>query len=66
MKQKQIKVLDHPPTYILVDADADEQEARKAWAKKHAIKKALSDEQVRREKYTVRLGKVSQRTRFKS
>lgn len=65
-RQKTIKVLDHPPTYILIDIDEDEKEARANWLRKHqSVNKTLSDEQLRREYEAIRGGKVIQRKSYK-
>jgi hypothetical protein len=62
--QKRVQVL--PNTWILIDADRDEQEAKSNWLKKHiALNKDLDEQQKRREMMTIREGKVMQRTRYK-
>ena len=64
--QKSVKVLDRPPTYILVDEDRNEAEVIAKWRRKYAIGKTeLSEEQKRREFETVRGGKVLQRSKYK-
>jgi len=60
--QKEIRVLDSPPTIILVDADMDENIARERWLKRYygGIKPI---DQIQRDKEwaRVREGKVLQR-----
>jgi hypothetical protein len=66
MKKKTIKVLDRPPTYILIDADVDEAEARANWLKKRqSVNRTISDEQQRREREMIRGGRVIQRKSYK-
>ncbi|MBN1181805.1 MAG: hypothetical protein JXB49_05915 [Bacteroidales bacterium] len=59
-KLKEVTVLIQPLTKILVPVDADEEEVRTKWLAKYNNKKPLTDEQVRREFYAVRGGKMSQ------
>jgi hypothetical protein len=62
--QKRIQV--YPNTWILIDADRNEQEAKYLWLRKHALQNHNVDEQQkRRELMTIRSGKVMQRTRYK-
>ena len=64
--QKSVKVLDRPPTYILVDEDRNEAEVIAKWRRKYAIGKTeLSEEQKRREFEMIRGGKVMQRSKYK-
>jgi hypothetical protein len=65
--QKTIQVLSKPATYITIDADVDETEAKRKWLKKYFDRKSafLSDEQKRREFQTIRQGKTMQRTRYR-
>jgi len=65
-RQKRVKVLDYPETFILIDADKDADEAKANWLEKHNfIKKPLSQGQINRERDTVRGGKVYQRAKYK-
>lgn len=64
--KKQIKVLDHPLTFILIDADKDEVEAKLNWLKKHQKSViSLSDEQKRRESISIREGRLEQIKKIK-
>ena len=66
MNKKSVKVLDRPLTFILVDENVDEKEAKAKWLKKRDMAdKSISEEQVRRETLTVRGGKVLYRSKFK-
>ena len=66
MKKKVIKVLERPATYIIVDADVDENEARANWLKKRqSVNRTISDEQQRREREMIRGGRVIQRKSYK-
>jgi len=66
MKKKTIKVLDRPATYILIDIDADEAEAKANWLRKRqSSDRTLSDEQQRREREMIRGGRVIQRKSYK-
>ena len=66
MKKKVIKVLERPATYIIVDADMDENEARANWLRKRqSLNRTISDEQQRRERETIRGGRVIQRKSYK-
>jgi hypothetical protein len=62
---KQIKVLNHPETFILIDDNKDEEQERVIWQKKYKGKKELPDEQKRREAISIRQGKVEQRKYYK-
>ena len=61
-QQKEVRVL--PNTVILVDIDEDEEEVKAKWLQKYH-RAVLSDEQQRRERESIRAGKVSQRKNFK-
>jgi hypothetical protein len=62
--QKRVQVL--PNTWILIDEDRDEREAKANWIRKHvALNKDLNEEQKRRELMTIRSGKVMQRTKYR-
>lgn len=66
MKKKVIKVLERPATYIIVDADLDENEARANWLRKRqSVHRTISDEQQRREREMIRGGRVIQRKSYK-
>ena len=66
MKKKVIKVIERPATYIIVDADVDENEARANWLKKRqSVNRTISDEQQRREREMIRGGRVIQRKSYK-
>lgn len=63
---KTIKVLDRPPTYIVIDSNADEAEAKANWLRKRqSVNRTLSDEQKRREREMIRGGRVLQRKSYK-
>lgn len=62
---KQVKVLNHPETFILVDDNKDEEQAKVEWQKRYN-RQNLSNEQKRREHEIVRGGKVMQRIRYKN
>jgi hypothetical protein len=65
-RQKTIKVLDRPPTFILIDIDANEAEAKANWLKKYlSVNRTLSEEQQRREREMIRGGRVIQRKSYK-
>ena len=61
--KKQIKV--KPGTWIVIDSDWDETEAKQDWLKKHKFKKSIPDFQKKRESISVREGKTFQRRHFK-
>jgi hypothetical protein len=61
-QQKEVRVL--PNTVILVDIDADEEKVKAKWLQKYH-RAVLSDEQIRRERVSIREGKVLQRKQFK-
>lgn len=63
-KQKRIKVLDRPETWIFIDADRDEEEARSTWLMRWEKGFRPSEEQIRREREMVRGGKVLQRRNY--
>jgi hypothetical protein len=65
MAQKTVKVLDHPPTFILIDEDKDEVKAKARWLKLHTTKTPLGVEQLRRENVLVRGGRNYQRNKYK-
>ena len=65
-RQIEVKVFDAPPTYILIDEDRDPVEAVATWRKRHNMGRVeLSEEQQRRERESVRAGKVFQRKKFR-
>jgi hypothetical protein len=65
-RQIEVKVCDAPPTYILIDEDRDPAEVIATWRKRYNMGRVeLSEEQQRRERESVRAGKVTQRKNFK-
>lgn len=66
MNQKSVQVM--PKTFILIDSDQDPEEAKRKWLEKFNKRKGykpLDKNQVRRERETIRSGKVMQRTKYK-
>jgi len=66
-KTKLIRVLEMPATWIVVDLNADEDEARERFLLNHKTpRKPICRSQERRERVSVRQGRVYQRSRFKA
>jgi len=67
--ERQIKVLDQPETYILINSNLSDEEIRSNWLEKHSmlytLHKPLSQEQKRRENISIREGKTFYRSRYK-
>jgi hypothetical protein len=62
----QKRILVYPNTWILIDADRDENEAKAKWlAKFNKGNKPLDEHQKRRELNSIREGKVIQMKRMK-
>jgi hypothetical protein len=62
----QKRILVYPNTWILIDADRNEKEAKYLWLKKHYLaSRDVDEQQKRREQITIRSNKVMQRTRYK-
>jgi hypothetical protein len=62
--ERQVKVKDSPATYILVDSELSDEQIRYNWIKRYNREKLdLNTEQKRRERVSIRQGKVSNRKR---
>jgi hypothetical protein len=61
--ERKVKVQDMPATWVVVDSKLSDETIRKQWQLKHSLKKTLSEEQKRRERVSVREGKISNRKR---
>jgi hypothetical protein len=65
MAKKQIRVMASPLTFIMVDLDVDEEQAKKDFLEKYNnLRKPLNEEQKRRERTNIRGGRTLQRRKY--